>query len=359
MRFMDRLLSQFIEVIEWTDPTHDTIVHRFPVNNNEIKMGAKLVVREGQTAVFVNEGQLADVFEPGTYTLSTQNMPVMTMLRSWPYGFNSPFKAEVYFISSLQFTDLKWGTRNPIMMRDAEFGMVRLRAFGSYAMKVADPEKLMKEIVGTDGHFTVDEISGQLRDLVLTHFANDIADLKVPVLDLAQNYRQVSEKLQDRLEGEFQEYGFDLTRFLIENISLPPEVEEMLDKRTSMGIVGAGDFTQFQAATALEAAAESGGGGGLVGGLSLGAGVAMGQHMASAITGAQQPAAPAPGPAAPAPAAPAVAQVACVSCSAQIDVGAKFCSGCGASQAAKSCPKCEAELEPGAKFCSECGEKIE
>ena len=352
MGLLDRLLHQFIEVIEWTDPTHDTIVYRFPVANNEIKMGAKLLVREGQVAAFVNEGQLADVFHPGTYTLSTQNMPVLTLLRNWPYGFNSPFKAEVYFVSTLQFLDLKWGTRNPIMMRDAEFGMVRLRAFGSYGIRVSDPEKLMKEIVGTDGHFTVDEIQGQLRDLVLTNFADDVAELEVPVLDLAQNYREVSEKLQERLGQDFEDYGFSLTRFLVENISLPAEVEEMLDKRTSMGIVGSGNYTQFQAANALEDAAQSGaGGGGMTGGLGLGAGLAMGQQMAGALSGTTPPQ-----PAAQPPAT--AATVACVSCGRQIAAGSKFCPECGASQAGATCPKCNAEVAPDAKFCPECGEKL-
>src|SRR5439155_233067 len=170
--FINRLLSQWIEVIEWLDPSEDTLVYRFPVNNQEIKMGAQLIVREGQAAVFVNEGQLADVFMPGHYTLSTQNMPILTMLKSWKYGFNSPFKAEIYFVSTRQFTDLKWGTSNPIMLRDPEFGMVRLRAFGSYAMRVLDPAKFMKEVVGTEGLFQTDQITGQLRNLVVTQFTD-------------------------------------------------------------------------------------------------------------------------------------------------------------------------------------------
>jgi membrane protease subunit (stomatin/prohibitin family) len=294
--FIGRLLSQWIEVIEWLDSSSDTLVYRFPVNNQEIKMGAQLIVREGQAAVFVNEGQLADVFMPGHYTLSTQNMPILTMLKSWKYGFNSPFKAEVYFVNTRQFTDLKWGTANPIMMRDAEFGMVRLRAFGSYSIRIVDPAKFLKEVVGTEGLYQTDQISGQLRNLVVTQFTDALAELKVPALDLAANYLEMGQQLQGKLATDFQEYGLTLTKFLIENISLPPEVEQMLDKRTSMGIVGdMGRFTQFQTAQAIEAAANNpGGGGDMTSGLGIGAGLAMGQQMAQTLQGAQQAAAQPP-----------------------------------------------------------------
>jgi membrane protease subunit (stomatin/prohibitin family) len=290
--FINRLLSQFIEVIEWLDPTTDTLVYRFPVNNQEIKMGAQLIVREGQAAVFINEGQLADVFMPGHHTLSTQNMPILTMLKSWKYGFDSPFKAEVYFVSTRQFTDLKWGTSNPIMLRDAEFGMVRLRAFGAYAIRVIDPAKFIKEVVGTDGLFQTDQITGQLRNLVVTQFTDALGELKVAALDLAANYLEMSQTLQGKLAPDFQEYGLALTKFLIENISLPPEVEAVLDKRTSMGIVGdMGRYTQFQAAQAIEAAANNPGGGGeMTSGLGLGAGLAMGQQMAQNLQAANAPA---------------------------------------------------------------------
>jgi len=302
--FINRLLSQWIEVIEWLDPSEDTLVYRFPVNNQEIKMGAQLIVREGQAAVFVNEGQLADVFQPGHFTLSTQNMPILTMLKSWKYGFNSPFKAEVYFVNTRQFMDLKWGTPNPIMLRDAEFGMVRLRAFGAYAIRVVDPGKFLKEVVGTQGLFETDQITGQLRDMVVTHFTDALGKLKVAALDLASNYLEMSQTLQGALAPSFQEYGLTLTKFLIENISLPPEVEQVLDKRTSMGIVGdLSKYTQFQAAQAIEAAANNPSGGGeMTSGLGLGAGLAMGQQMAQNLQAAQaQPQAPAQAPATPGP----------------------------------------------------------
>jgi membrane protease subunit (stomatin/prohibitin family) len=295
--FLGRLMNQWIEVIEWTDPTNNTMVYRFPVASNEIKMGARLTVRESQAAVFVNEGQIADVFGPGLYTLSTQNMPIMTMLRSWPHGFTSPFKAEVYFVNTRQFTDLKWGTANPIPLRDADFGLVRVRAFGSFAIRIVDPTKFLKEIVGTDGLFQTDEISGWLRDHVVSDFTQAVASLKIPVLDLAANYRQLSQGIQVTLQPHFAEYGLDLTRFFIENISVPPEVEKAMDRRASMGAVGVGDYATFQAANAMEIGAGNPGGGGSGSDMAqMVAGLAMGQRIAQGIEkGAEPAAAPAEG----------------------------------------------------------------
>jgi membrane protease subunit (stomatin/prohibitin family) len=347
MSFFGRLFNPFIEVIEWLDPTNDTLVYRFPVAHQEIKMGAQLTVRESQVAIFVDEGKVADLFEPGRYQLSTQNLPILTTLRSWKYGFNSPFKAEVYFINMRQFTDLKWGTANPIMLRDAEFGAVRLRAFGTYALRVTDPQTLMKEIVGTDGLFQVDEISGQLRNMLVAAFTDALAALKVPALDLAGNYGPLSERIREQVAARFAQYGLGIPSFVIENISLPPEVEAALDKRTSMGIVGdIGRYTQFQAATAIEKAAEHGGTG--ASGLELGAGLAMGQQMAQAIGGAGAPAAPSQ----PAPAATA----ACPACGHGNAATAKFCSECGARMDAKPvCAQCGEEVPAAAKFCPACG----
>jgi len=290
--FINRLLSQWIEVIEWTDPTSDTMVYRFPVANNEIKMGAKLTVREGQAAIFVNEGQIADVFGPGLHTLSTQNLPILTMFRSWPHGFNSPFKAEVYFVSTRQFTDLKWGTPNPIPMRDADFGLVRVRAFGSYAIRITEPGKFMKEITGTDGLFQTDEITGQLRDLVVTEFTSALGEMKLPVLDLAANYRSLSKSIEETLDPHFKDYGLDLTRFLIENISVPPEVEAAIDKRASMGAVGVQDYATFQAANAMEISAGTPGGGSPATDMvQLMAGMALGQKVAQGLETQPAPAA--------------------------------------------------------------------
>jgi membrane protease subunit (stomatin/prohibitin family) len=274
MGLWDKIKGEFIDIIEWTDPSNDTLVYRFERHQNEIKMGAKLTVRESQLAVFVNEGQIADVFQPGMYTLQTQNMPILSTLKGWKYGFNSPFKAEVYFVNTRQFTNQKWGTKNPVMLRDAEFGPVRLRAFGSYAMRVKDPVKFIKEIAGTDGHFTTDEVTEQLRNIVITRFTDAVAESRIPVLDLASNYDELSKFVDTKMKPEFEEYGIELTKLLIENISLPPEVEAALDKRSSMGIIGnLGAFTQFQAANSMEKAAENPGG-------FAGAGVGMGMGFA-------------------------------------------------------------------------------
>lgn len=287
MGLWDKLWGEFVDVIEWTDDSSDTLVYRFERYGNEIKYGAMLTVREGQKAVFVNEGKVADVFEPGMYKLETNNLPILSTLEGWPHGFESPFKAEVYFFNTRRFVDLKWGTRNPLMMRDREFGAVRLRAFGTYAIRVDDPATFLREIVGTDGHFTTDEITHQLRNMIVARFSNIIGKTNIPVLDMAGNYDQLGDYVTQRIAPEVAEYGLALTRFLVENISLPPEVEAALDKRTSMGIVGnLQDYVTFQTGNSMEKAAEnpSGGSSDAIG---LGVGVAMAQQLGQQIGGGQ------------------------------------------------------------------------
>ncbi len=212
MGIWDKVRGELIDIVQWIDDTNDTMVYRFERYNNQIKYGAQLTVREGQTAVFVNEGKIADVFQPGMYTLETKNLPILSTLQGWKYGFNSPFMAEVYFCSMRQFTDLKWGTMNPIMMRDAEFGPVRLRAYGSYVVKVNDPQTLIRQIVGTDGRFTVEEIVNQLRNLIVSRFAEIAGQSKIPVLDMAANYGEMGEFLTKRISPEFQTYGLELAK---------------------------------------------------------------------------------------------------------------------------------------------------
>lgn len=283
MGLWDKLINELIDIIEWTDDSRDTMVWRFPRYQNEIKYGAKLVVREGQAAAFVNEGRLADVYVPGTYTLTTQNMPILTTLRGWKYGFNSPFKAEAYFVNTRMFTDRKWGTKNPIMMRDAEFGMVRVRAFGTFAIRVKDVAKFIRQIVGTDQHFTVIEIGDQLRDLLVARFADAVAQAKIPVLDLAARYTEIGDQLRGRIQNDFDPMGIEVALLAIENISLPPEVEGAIDKRTSMGVIGnMGAFTQYQTAQAIGDAAKNPGGVAGVG-AGLGAGMAMAGQMVGAM----------------------------------------------------------------------------
>ncbi|SHI55163.1 SPFH domain-containing protein [Wenxinia saemankumensis] len=309
MGILDFLSGQFIDVIHWTDDTRDTMVWRFERYGHEIKYGAKLTVREGQAAVLVHEGQLADTFQPGLYMLETNNMPIMTTLQHWDHGFQSPFKSEIYFVNTTRFNGLKWGTRNPIMARDPEFGPVRIRAFGSYSMRVTDPAKFMGEIVGTDGEFTSDEISFQIRNIVVQEVSRALAGSGIAVLDMAANTADLGKLITEAIKPMIAEYGLSIPEFYIENISLPSEVEKVLDKRTSMGIVGdLGKYAQFQAAEAMGKAAENpgGAGDGMGAGLGMGMGMAMGNAMGGAMAGQAGPWGRAPAAAQPAPqAAPA------------------------------------------------------
>ncbi len=274
MGLFDKLRGEFVDIIEWLDDSSDTIVYRFQRYNNEIKDNAQLIVRESQVAVFVDQGRVADVFVPGRYTLNTDNLPILTTLRGWKFGFESAYKAEVYFVNTRTFTDQKWGTKNPIMLRDPEFGPLRIRAFGTYTFKVDNATKFIEEIVGTDGHFKVEEISDQLRNFIITRFTNTVANSKIPVLDLAANYDQLSAWIEDKIRPEFATYGLLVNKFLVENISLPEEVEKVLDKRTSMGIVGdLSKYTQFQTADAIRESAENGGTGNTIVGMGMGYGM--------------------------------------------------------------------------------------
>jgi membrane protease subunit (stomatin/prohibitin family) len=302
MGLWTKLKGELIDIVEWLDPTNNTLVHRFQRYNNEIKYGAKLVVRPSQVGVFVNMGKIADVFENGMYTLDTKNLPILSTLLGWKYGFNSPFKCEVYFVCVRKYTDNKWGTKNPIMLRDPEFGPVRLRAFGTYAFQVSDPAKLITAIAGTDARFTTDEISDQLRNLIVARFADLLGESKLPILDLAANYNELGGKISETISAEFKEqYGIDVHTLVIENISLPPEVEKALDKRASMGILGnMQQYTQFQAANALTDAAKNPGTAG--DSMGLGMGLLMAGQLGQVMP--RQAAAPASGGPPPLPSAP-------------------------------------------------------
>ncbi len=372
MGILDAIRSQFIEVIEWLDDSRNTLLYRFPVQGQEIKNGAQLTVRESQAAVFVFQGQIADVFTPGLYTIDGGNTPILSKLGAWKYGFNSPFKAEVYFVNTKQFTDLKWGTSNPVMMRDADFGMVRLRAFGIYSIRAVDPSALIKEIAGTNAHFVTEDIEGQLKRTLVSGLTDALGESKIAALDLASNYDELSKFVRTKLSDEFKSFGLELTKLVIENISLPPEVEAAMDKRASMGALGdAQQYMQFQAADALRDAAQNeGGGAGL--GAGLGAGFAVGGQMANAFGAGPQVNAAASPATTTCPACGKqnavgakfcadcggkmeVAKVPCVKCNAELREGAKFCSECGSSQEKAKCTNCQAELNAGAKFCPECG----
>ncbi len=371
-------MNQFIEVIEWLDESKDTLLYRFPVYQQEIKNGAQLIVRESQTAVFVFEGQVGDVFTPGRYTVDGGNTPILSKLGAWKYGFNSPIKAEVYFVNTKQFTDMKWGTSNPIMLRDADFGIVQLRAFGAYSLRVADPAQFIKEIAGTNAQFQTEDIDGQLKRAIVTEFSDSLGELKIPAIDLASQYKELGEQIRGKINEDFKGYGLEVTKFYVENVSVPEEVQDAINRRASMGALGNVDqYMKFQAAEALRDAAQNeGGGAGL--GAGLGAGFAVGGQIANAFGAGPQ--AGSPGGASPATVAcPScgkpngagvkfcadcggkmeIARVPCVKCNAELREGAKFCSECGSSQEKAKCANCQFELAAGAKFCPECGTKTE
>ena len=296
MGILDFLSGQFIDVIHWTDDTRDTLVWRFEREGHEIKYGAKLTVREGQAAVFIHEGQLADVFTPGLYMLETNNMPILTTLQHWDHGFRSPFKSEIYFVNTTRFGDLKWGTKNPIICRDPEFGPVRLRAFGTYAIRVTDPGRFMTQIVGTDGEFTRDEISFQIRNILVQEIGRVLASSGIPVLDMAANTADLANLVTKAIAPTIEQYGIAIPEFYIENISLPEEVEKALDKRTSMGIVDdLGRYAQYSAAEAMTRAAENPSGG-MGAGLGMGMGMVVGQSGPWGAPAAHTAAAAAPPP---------------------------------------------------------------
>ncbi|KQI67367.1 antifreeze protein [Loktanella sp. 3ANDIMAR09] len=302
MSIFDFLSGQFIDVIHWTDDTRDTMVSRFERQGHEIKYGAKLTVREGQAAVFVHEGQLADVFTPGLYMLETNNMPIMTTLQHWDHGFRSPFKSEIYFVNTTRFTDLKWGTKNPIMLRDPEFGPIRLRAFGTYTIKVADPALFLREIVGTDGDFTADEVTFQIRNIIVQEVSRALAASGIPALDMAANTKDLGDLVAKAIDGTVAQYGLTIPELYIENISLPPAVEKALDERTSRGI--AGNLDDHMKWKAAEAMSQPGSAAGQAMGMGMGAGLGMqmGNMMQTGPWGAApQPAAAAPPPPPPPP----------------------------------------------------------
>ncbi|MGB4739744.1 MAG: SPFH domain-containing protein [Fuerstiella sp.] len=281
MGLFEKLRNELVDIIEWVDDSRHALVWRFPRYQNEIKNGAQLIVRPGQTAVFVHRGQIADVFEPGHYELKTDNLPILSTIAGWKYGFNSPFRAEVYFVSTKQITDLKWGTPNPIMLRDPEFGPIRIRAFGTYALKAVQPKALLEELVGTDKVVDADEVTELLRSIIISTFAEVIATSNVAALDLASKYREFGETLRKEVQERIDdEYGLEIPQLFIVNISLPETVENALDTRTSIGVIGdMNKFQQYQMGQAMTAAAENPNGGGAAEGMGMGMGFAMAGRM--------------------------------------------------------------------------------
>lgn len=339
--------KQLLSVIEWTDISNDIIVYKFPLNGREeIMNSSTLVVREGQVALFIHKGEIADVFGPGTYKLSTENIPFLTKMLSLATGGNSRIKAEVYFINTKRFMGLKWGTQNPIMMRDVDFGNIRLRGYGTFAIKVEDPTKFMRECFGTSPIYRVGDISEQYKSSLVQLLTDVIGESKLSALDLAANYKELSKMVEKVAVEEFAPLGLKVSKFVIENLSLPEEVEKMLDERTKMGVIAdkMGTYTQYKAATAMGDAAKNPNGAGLAGlGVGMGAGVGMGEMFNESIRSAKD--------------TQKEVTIQCVKCGASMPGKAKFCPECGATQAL-SCPKCGEPIRKGSKFCGNCGEKI-
>jgi membrane protease subunit (stomatin/prohibitin family) len=301
MTLRDFIRGELIDIVEWLETTPDQMVWRFDRPNNELKNGARLIVRPGQVGVFVEQGTVADVFQPGQHELTTQNLPILSRLRGWKYGFQSPFRAEIVFVSTRQFTANKWGTKTPVMTTDPQLGAVRLRAFGTYAMRVSDAESFVRELVGANSTFSIDQITDQLRDLVVARFSELLGEKSMPVLELAANYKELGDLAADRLVPELARFGVELTKLVVESIALPDEVAATMDQRTRIGLIGdMGAYAQLQAADAIREAARNPGGGG---GTAIGVGLAMAQQLAGAAGQAMRPAVPATGGPPPVPGA--------------------------------------------------------
>jgi membrane protease subunit (stomatin/prohibitin family) len=349
-----------LDLIEYPNEGDNEIVHRVPENDSgEFRLGSQLVVRESQRAVFFRDGKALDVFDPGRHTLSTNNIPLLTGLLGLPFGGDSPFRAEVYFVSMREFTDMKWGSQQPLAYRDTELGMVRLRAFGTYSMKVSDPQVFVNEVVGARGSYRTSAIEDFLRSVILNEFNDMLGDVQTSILDIQSMSSEIAASTRAALASDFNRLGLDLVTFQISAISPPEEVQKRIDERSGMGAIGdMGAYTQYKTAQAIgDAASNEGGGGGdaTSTGVGLGAGLGIGQAMAGAIGNAyQQGTQGQQGQSQP---QQAVRQ--CPNCNATIPANSKFCPECGTNLAGKTCPKCGTANAPNAKFCSNCGTAFE
>jgi membrane protease subunit (stomatin/prohibitin family) len=324
MSLRDFISKQFIDVIDWVEPDEGILSYRYPMQDREIQNGGKLTVRDSQFAVFVNEGTVADTFKPGLYTLTTQTLPILTYLKNWDKAFQSPFKSDVYFFSTRLQTDQHWGTQNPITIRDKEFGAIRLRGFGIYSYHLSDARTFYSKISGTRDLYRVADLEGQLRNTIIAKMTDAFAQSQVPFLDMAANQGALAEKIGEHLKPAFNDYGLTLDSFVVENLSLPDELQKVLDQRIGMTMLGdMGKYTQYQVAQSIPIAAGNEGGGAVGMGAGLGAGVAMGQAMMDAVK--KSTTSPSASAAAGAPSAET-----------------KFCSECGKPMArsAKFCPEC-------------------
>lgn len=343
--------------VVWNDDSKNTLVYKYPLKNygREINNKSTLTVKESQCAIFVHKGQIADVFGPGLYDLGTDIFPILSKLAGWKYGFQTPITCDIYYINTKQFTNIQWGTKNPIMMSDSRFGMVRVRAFGTFSYKVDDPAVFLKELFGTNSTFVTDDINDFLKSMLLSCFADSLGESKVSALDLAANTLEFNEIVKGTVQNKFNELGLKLVNLFIENMSLPEEVTKAMDERTKLGILGDSTDTlmKVSAAEAMKTAAANQGVGGafMAGGVGMGAGVGIGAIMANAMAGSNNQN--------NGNANNAAGGTVCPSCGKTVPAGSKFCPECGkAVSATKFCPECGAKVSAGAKFCPECGKKL-
>jgi len=341
---MGFLKNNLLKAIEWTDASKDTVLYKYPMDGRTIQFGSKLTVREGQVAIFMNKGKIADVFEPGMHTLKTSNLPILTQLLALPYGFKSPFYADIFFVNTKQFTSQKWGTASPITMRDKEFGTVRVRGFGSYAFRVSDAKLFLQEVAGATTNFSVDDVTSFLRSQLVSSISDTIAESKISALDLSANLNEFSKEALKRGKDDFALLGLALTKLVVESLSFPEEIEKAIDARSSVGVMGdhMDDFVKYQSAKAMREMASNPSGTGVSG---IGAGLALGEMMRDSIA---------------TPSRKSKTSVYCENCGAENKKTAKFCIECGKklSTSGKFCPKCKTEVTARAKFCPECGHKI-
>lgn len=343
--------------VVWNDDSKNTLVYKYPLKNygREINNKSTLTVKESQCAIFVHKGQIADVFGPGLYDLGTDIFPILSKLAGWKYGFQTPITCDIYYINTKQFTNIQWGTKNPIMMSDSRFGMVRVRAFGTFSYKVDDPAVFLKELFGTNSTFVTDDINDFLKSMLLSCFADSLGESKVSALDLAANTLEFNEIVKGSVQNKFNELGLKLVNLFIENMSLPEEVTKAMDERTKLGILGDSTDTlmKVSAAEAMKTVAANQGVGGafMAGGVGMGAGVGIGAMMANAMAGSNNQNS--------GNANNAAGGTVCPSCGKTVPAGSKFCPECGkAMSATKFCPECGAKVSAGAKFCPECGKKL-
>lgn len=337
----------FLEVIEWFDETGEELIHRIPPEGSaEIKFGSQLVVRESQQAIFFRDGQAADLFGPGRHTLSTGNLPILTKLLALPWGFTSPFRVEVCFVNMKTFTTLKWGTVEPVAFRDREFGMIRLRAFGSYTFRVINPLHLVNNLAGTRGFFTTAEIEEYLRNVTVARLNDLLGETLDTILQLPARYDEMGQALKERLAGDFDKYGIGLSDVYINAVTPPPEVQKTIDERSSLNAIG-GDmdrYVRYKAAVSMEKAASGSGGGEAASGMGIGVGAGLGMMIPGMVAAAARETAASP--------------TRCPECRLPLPGDARFCPGCGRAAGGTVCPACGGAAPSGARFCPECGRPL-